>query len=82
VTLSIAWVATSDVLLAGYPILVFWNLKISTRVKAGLCLLMAGSLLLVSYIASLICVVKAHECLFLEPLCWRYQDRIYQADRC
>ncbi|KAL6717504.1 hypothetical protein ACLMJK_005419 [Lecanora helva] len=40
-----SWVATSDILLAAYPILVFWNLKISARVKVGLCLLMAGGLL-------------------------------------
>lgn len=40
----IAWASASDVCLAIYPVLVFWNLKISSRVKIGLCLLMAGGL--------------------------------------
>ncbi|KAL8727833.1 MAG: hypothetical protein Q9181_005565 [Wetmoreana brouardii] len=39
-----SWAAASDLALAVYPILVFWNLKISKRVKIGLCLLMAGGL--------------------------------------
>ncbi|KAL8705631.1 MAG: hypothetical protein Q9201_001268 [Fulgogasparrea decipioides] len=39
-----SWAAASDLALAVYPVIVFWNLKISTRVKIGLCLLMAGGL--------------------------------------
>lgn len=38
------WAALSDIILAIYPVIVFWNLKISLRIKAGLCLLMAGGL--------------------------------------
>ncbi|KAL9131001.1 MAG: hypothetical protein Q9217_000943 [Psora testacea] len=37
-----SWAALSDVLLAIYPIFVFWSLKISNKIKIGLCLLMAG----------------------------------------
>ncbi|KAG8532526.1 uncharacterized protein KY384_002403 [Bacidia gigantensis] len=39
-----SWAAVSDVVLALYPVIVFWNLKISLRMKIGLCLLMAGGL--------------------------------------
>ena len=41
---SAGWAAASDVVLALYPVIVFWNLKISLRMKIGLCLLMAGGL--------------------------------------
>ena len=34
----------TDVILAIYPIFVFWSLKISKRMKFGLCFLMAGGL--------------------------------------
>lgn len=40
-----AWATASDVVLAIYPILVFWNLKISNKIKIGLCFLMAGGLI-------------------------------------
>ncbi|KAL8870791.1 MAG: hypothetical protein Q9174_003244 [Haloplaca sp. 1 TL-2023] len=39
-----SWAAASDLALAVYPVLVFWNLKIGTKTKIGLCLLMAGGL--------------------------------------
>ena len=35
----------SDVILAIYPVLFFWNLKISKKIKIGLCFLMAGGLI-------------------------------------
>ena len=41
----IAWAATSDVVLAVVPVYVFWDLRISTKLKVGLCLLMAGGVL-------------------------------------
>ncbi|KAK0513979.1 hypothetical protein JMJ35_003701 [Cladonia borealis] len=37
-----SFAALSDLLLAGYPILVFWKLKISKHLKIGLCCLMGG----------------------------------------
>ena len=40
-----AWAAISDAILAATPVFVFWSLRISTKLKIGLCLLMAGGLL-------------------------------------
>lgn len=40
-----AWAALSDILLAVYPVVFFWSLKISNKIKIGLCLLMAGGLM-------------------------------------
>ena len=42
---SQAWAALSDILLAVYPVVFFWSLKISNKIKIGLCLLMAGGLM-------------------------------------
>ena len=39
-----SWAAASDLALALYPVLVFWKLKISTKIKIGLCLLMGGGI--------------------------------------
>ncbi|MDI1487978.1 MAG: hypothetical protein OHK93_007252 [Ramalina farinacea] len=39
------WAALSDILLAVYPVVFFWSLKISNKIKIGLCLLMAGGLI-------------------------------------
>lgn len=41
----IAWAAASDVVLAIVPVYVFWDLRISVKLKVGLCLLMAGGIL-------------------------------------
>ena len=41
----IAWAATSDVVLAIVPVYVFWDLRISAKLKIGLCFLMAGGIL-------------------------------------
>ncbi|MCJ1280029.1 hypothetical protein MMC21_007854 [Puttea exsequens] len=38
------WAALSDIVLALYPVLVFWNLQITNKIKIGLCALMAGGL--------------------------------------
>ena len=44
---SQAWAALSDIVLAVYPVVFFWSLKISNKIKIGLCLLMAGGLMYV-----------------------------------
>lgn len=41
-TVLTAWAAASDVVLAVIPVFVFWNSKISIKLKIGLYLLMAG----------------------------------------
>ncbi|KXL44959.1 hypothetical protein M433DRAFT_67749, partial [Acidomyces richmondensis BFW] len=40
-----SWSAASDLVLAIYPITVFWNLKVSWKRKFGLCALMGGGVL-------------------------------------
>ena len=47
----IAWTATSDLVLAAIPVYVFWDLRISAKLKIGLCLLMAGGTLWVLSLA-------------------------------
>lgn len=38
--IAVAWSAATDLILAAYPIIVFWNLQMPLRLKVGLCLLM------------------------------------------
>ncbi|CAK3792472.1 Hypothetical predicted protein [Lecanosticta acicola] len=48
-----SWAAASDIVLASYPIFVFWSLDLSWRRKLGLCALMGGG-----YIAAIAGIIK------------------------
>lgn len=48
-----SWAAASDVVLASYPIFVFWSLNLSWKRKLGLCALMGGG-----YIAAIAGIMK------------------------
>lgn len=76
------WAAASDLALAIYPVIVFWNLKISIKIKIGLCLLMAGGFMYVFFLAAVSSVYITTDSKIQRRSSRHSQDRLHQAHIC